>query len=100
MTGGPGSIGDGDEDTALTEQVIYDEAGNRILKYTSIQTLDTSTLETPWTWGETSVLYVYAFSTSEDLAESYWDLNEGGFPTDPANVWKQLLKIETSDVSY
>ena len=46
-------------------------------------------------------LYVYAFSTSEDLSEDYWNPLDSGIPNvDDGDHWKEFLKAETSDVAY
>ena len=88
-----------DKDAMLNSQtLLYDSEGNRIIKYIMAEGDDV--FPDGDTWGGFPNLYVYAFSTSEDLSEDYWNPLSSGYPVDDGDHWKEFLKTEISDIAY
>lgn len=84
-------------DAVDSGQIVYDAEGNRIIKY--IYTAEYVSDDT--TWGDIDDFYIYAFSTSEDLVEEYWNSVETDIPSIDIDVhWQELLKAEMSDIAY
>ena len=77
--------------------IMYDSEGNRIIRYLIAGEYLASDGAT---WDDINDLYVYAFSTSEDLSEDYWNPLSSGYPIDDGDHWKEFLKTETSDIAY
>ena len=102
-----------DNDTMVDAGIIlYDSEGNRIIKYaiSSEITLEKLALSggfppvlgaMPMVWTDVIDLYAYAFSTSEDLSEDYWNPSAEGYPIlERDDHWREFFKNETSDVAY
>jgi len=88
-----------DKDAMLNSQtLLYDSEGNRIIKY--IMAEGDNVFPAGDTWGDLSNLYVYAFSTSEDLTEDYWNPVAPGYPVAIDDHWEEFLKTEISDIAY
>jgi len=81
--------------TDVGYDVMYDENGDRILKFTYKGQHDS--LETWSTYDTYDDIYVYAFSTAEDFTEDYWTTESDAAY---AGSWTQFLKTEISDISY
>ena len=96
------------EGTDVGYEVFYDENGDRVLKFTYKGEISYCQEEGSgsdevhcWSWPTYETydnLYVYTFSTSEDLVEDYWtDIQTTKYSADP---WVTLLKTEMSAISY
>ena len=102
-----------DNDTMVDAGIIlYDSEGNRIIKYAISSEITLEKLDwsggfppvlgaMPMVWTDVIDLYAYAFSTSEDLSEDYWNPSAEGYPIlERDDHWREFFKNETSDVAY